>query len=291
MVTDYHERVGIFGRCLLVLALCLPVVGLAQGTVENLLTRAIELYRKGEVDEAFEIANEAVSKAPMDPTGYFIRGTAYESKQDYDLALSDYDRVVKMSPQLATIYSRRGGLYFKLGRFDESIADFDREVELDARKKQNHWQRGLSYYYAGRYADCADQFELSFKTVNPKDYENGIWHFLCRAQLDGVDTARKSTLDVEGDERIPMRDVYDLYQGLGTAADVMQATERGYPNAAELKDRLFYALFYVALFEDVSGDTASALRHTERAVSNFQVAHYMWDVARIHLESLQSEDE
>ena len=281
---------GIFGRCLVVLIVWLPVLGLAQGKVENLLTRAIELYRKGEVDEAFELANEAVSKAPMDPTGYFIRGTVYESKQQYSKALADYDRVVKMSPELATIYSRRGGLYFKLGRFDDSIADFDREIKLDPRKKQNHWQRGLSYYYAGRYEDCADQFELSFKTVNPKDYENGIWHFLCRARLDGIEKARKATLDVEGDERIPMRDVYNLYQGLGTAADVMEATEGGYPNAAELKDRLFYALFYVALFEDVSGDTESALRRTERAVSNFQVAHYMWDVARIHLETLQSGD-
>ena len=263
----------------------------AQGDVENLLRRAIELYRKGEVDEAFALANEAVSKAPMDPTAYFIRASVYESKQEYDLALADYNRVVKASPEQALVYNRRGALYFKLGRFDGSIADFDREIELDPRRELNHWQRGLSYYYAGRYEDGAKQFEMAFKTENPNDYENGIWHFLCRARLDGVDKARESILNIEGDERIPMREIYDLYRGRGTADEVMQAAERGYPNAAELKNRLFYALLYVALFDDVSGNTETALRLTERAVSNFQVTHYMWDVARIHLETLKTSAE
>lgn len=260
----------------------------AQGDVENLLRRAIELYRKGEVDEAFALANEAVSKAPMDPTAYFIRASVYESKQQYDLALADYNRVVQASPEQPLVYNRRGALYFKLGRFDDSIADFDREIELDPRRELNHWQRGLSYYYAGRYEDGAQQFELAFKTENPNDYENGIWHFLCRARLDGVQKARESILDIEGDERIPMREIYDLYRGRGTADDVMQAAERGYPNAAELNNRLFYALLYVALFDDVSGHTQTALQYTERAVSNFQVSHYMWDVARVHLETLKA---
>lgn len=260
----------------------------AQGDVENLLRRAIDLYRNGEVDEAFALANEVVSKAPMDPTAYFIRASVYESKQEYDLALADYNQVVKVSPEQPLVYNRRGALYFKLGRFDDSIADFDREIELDPRRKLNHWQRGLSYYYAGRYEDGAKQFELAFKTENPNDYENGIWHFLCRARLDGVDKARESILDIEGDERIPMREIYALYRGHGTADDVMQAAERGYPNAAELNNRLFYALLYVALFDDVSGNTETALRLTERAVSNFQVTHYMWDVARVHLETLKT---
>ncbi|MDE0167385.1 MAG: tetratricopeptide repeat protein [Bryobacterales bacterium] len=260
----------------------------AQGDVENLLRRAIDLYRNGEVDEALALANEVVSKAPMDPTAYFIRASVYESKQQYDLALADYNRVVKVSPEQPLVYNRRGALYFKLGRFDDSIADFDREIELDPRRKLNHWQRGLSYYYAGRYEDGANQFELAFKTENPNDYENGIWHFLCRARLDGVDKARESILDIEGDERVPMREIYDLYRGRGTADDVMQAAERGYPNAAELNNRLFYALLYVALFDDVSGNTETALRLTERAVSNFQVTHYMWDVARVHLETLKT---
>ena len=264
------------------------VVAAAQDSAEAMLSRAIELYREGQVDEAFELAGAAIKKEPRDPTGYFVRGTVLESKQQFESALAEYNHVAKMSPELPLVYNRRGGLYFKMGRFADSIADFDKEIQLDSTKEKNHWQRGLSYYYAGRYQEGADQFELSFKTVNPKDYENGIWHFLCRARMDGIEKARGSVLNVAGDERIPMKEVYDLYRGLGTADDVMRATELGYPNAAELKDRLFYALVYVAAFEDVAGDKALALRRLERAVSNFEIPHYMWDVARIHRDALRA---
>ncbi|MDA1312488.1 MAG: tetratricopeptide repeat protein [Acidobacteria bacterium] len=277
-------------RCFILLALSAGLfVAMAQDSAEAMLNRAIELYRNGEVDQAFDLANAAIKKEPRDPTGYFVRGTVFESRQQYESALADYEHVAKMSPDLALVYSRRGGLYFKMGRIEDSITDFDKEVTLDPAKQKNHWQRGLSYYYAKRYQEGADQFELAFKTVNPKDYENGIWHFLCRVRIDGIEKARSAVLNVAGDERVPMKEVYDLYRGIGTAEDVMRATEQGYPNAAELKDRLFYALFYVAAYEDVAGDGESALRRLNRAVSNFEVAHYMWDVARIHRDLLRVE--
>jgi lipoprotein NlpI len=284
----YHGIV-IAIRCFLLLtATACFFAAVAQDSAEAMLSRAIELYRKGEVDEAFDLANKAIEKEPRDPTGYFVRGTVFESRQQYELAVADYDHVAKTSPNLPLVYSRRGGLYFKMGRIEDSIADFDKEIKLDPTKSRNHWQRGLSYYYAKRYQEGADQFELSFKTVNPKDYENGIWHFLCRARIDGIERARGSALNVAGDERIPMKEIYNLYRGVGTAEDVMRATERGYPNAAELTDRLFYALFYVAAYEEVAGDNESALRRVDRAVSNFEIPHYMWDVARVHRDLLRA---
>lgn len=284
----YHGVVVV--RCFLLLALSAGFfAAAAQESAEAMLNRAIELYRNGEVDQAFDLANKAIEKEPRDPTGYFVRATVFESRQQYESAMADYERVAKMSPDLPLVYSRRGSLYFKMGRIDESIADFDREIKLDPTKEKNHWQRGLSYYFAKRYQEGADQFELSFKTVNPKDYENGIWHFLSRARIDGIEKARGAMLNVAGDERIPMKEIYDLYRGVGTAEDVMRATEREYPDARELKDRLFYALIYVAAYEDVAGDKQSALRRLDRAVSNFEIPHYMWDVARIHRDLLRAE--
>jgi|GEM_PF-29663 len=264
-------------------------VGQAQQTGEQLLMDAASAYREGRIDEAFSLANQAIEVAPGDPTGYFIRGTVFESRQDYAQALADYDHVVGLSPLLPLAYNRRGGLRFKLGDFDGSIADFDQEVALDSTKGDNHWQRGLSYFYAKRYEDCRKQFELSFNTVNPNDYENGIFHFLCSAAERGLQKARKGLLPIQGDERIPMKQIYDLYRGRGSVEDVLVASELGNPTAAELKDRLFYAHLYIGLYLDVADERQAALRHVSRAVENFQVAHYMWDVGRVHLQSFPSD--
>lgn len=272
-------------RALLLMGL-VGVYCLAQESGEQLLVSATSAYRDGRVDEAFTLVERAIKLSPGDPTGYFIRGTVFESRQEYDKALSDYDRVVELSPTLPLAYNRRGGLRFKLGDFDGSIADFDREIELDPAKNANHWQRGLSYYYAGRWEDCRRQFELSFKTVNPNDYENGIFHFLCRARERGVERARRAMLPIEGDERVPMKQIYDLYRGAGSVEDVLVAAEAGASTAAELRDRLFYAHLYVGLYHDAAGEPAAARERISEAVDNFPIAHYMWDVGRIRLAGL-----
>ena len=263
-------------------AASLTAVCSAQESAEDLQKLAIAGYREGRLDEAFTLANQAIAVAPSDPTGYYIRGLVLENRQNHDKALADYNRVVKLSPKLPLAYSRRGALHFKRGEFAASIADFDREIELEPPKANNHWQRGISYYYAGRYQDCWKQFELSYKTVNPDDYENGIFHFLCMAREKGVEKARKSMLEIKSDSRVPMKEIYELYQGKGTIDAVMSAAETGYPNADELNDRLFYAHFYVGLYQDVLGDTEAALGNITRATENFPIAHFMWDVARIH---------
>ena len=66
--------------------------------MEDLNQRAIEAYRSGQIDEAFALANQAIEHAPADPTGYFIRGTVYESRQEYGQALPDLNHVVSASP-------------------------------------------------------------------------------------------------------------------------------------------------------------------------------------------------
>ena len=259
-----------------------PAMCLGQASAEDLLRQAMSAYRDGRVDEAFARANQAIDVAPEDPSGYYIRGTVHESKQEYDRALKDYNQVVEFSPDLALAYSRRGGLQFKRGDFDASIADFDREIELDPAAERNHWRRGISYYYAGRYEDGWQQFELSHNTVNRNDYENGIFHFLCFARAKGVEQARESMLDIDGDTRVPMKEIYDLYRGEGSVEAVI--------NAAKLKDHLFYAHLYVGLYQDLVGEAAEALSHITRAVEDYPISHYMWDVARIHAKRLERSD-
>ena len=87
--------------CSLVI-LALP--SFAQESVEDLMMSAISAYRDGRTDEAFALANRAIGRVPGDPTGYFVRGTVYESRQELERALADYDVVVQLSPALALGY-------------------------------------------------------------------------------------------------------------------------------------------------------------------------------------------
>lgn len=180
-------------------------------------------------------------------------------------------------------YNDRGSEAFKKGKIEESIRDFDKAIELEPRLKPHHWQRGISLYYAGKFEECRKQFEIH-KTVNPEDVENAVWHYLCVARTKGVESARKGLIPIRADERVPMMEVYAMYRGESTPTKVLAVAEAGNPGASELNARLFYAHLYIGLFHEAAGNRTAALDHIRKAAKDFAANHYMWDVARVHLE-------
>jgi lipoprotein NlpI len=171
---------------------------------------------------------------------------------------------------------------FLAGRIEASVAGFDRVARLAPAAAPQLWQRGIALYYAGRYADCRAQFE-AHRLVNPDDVENAAWHFLCVARAESPARARAVLLPVGPDPRVPMRQIYDLFRGAATPADVLAAAGKAPPG-------LFYAHLYVGLHFEALGNPSRALEHITAAASERyrEAGGYMHAVARIHLARLQS---
>ena len=169
---------------------------------------------------------------------------------------------------------------FERGRIAESVAGFDRVARLVPHYAPQLWQRGIALYYAGRFADCRRQFE-SHRTVNPDDVENAAWHFLCVAREETPERARAALLPVGPDSRVPMREVYQMFRGQLTSADVLRA-------AGNRPGGLFYAHLYIALYSEALGDKALTLKHIKEAASEKYAAAggYMHMVAQVHLKSV-----
>ena len=110
---------------------------------------------------------------------------------------------------------RRAVDAFFAANMRESVELFDQLLKLEPALKPELWQRGLALYLAGDYQAGRDQFEVH-QGFNSHDVENAVWHFLCVARLDGVDKARQALIPIEGDSRVPMREVYELFAGRGS---------------------------------------------------------------------------
>jgi lipoprotein NlpI len=171
--------------------------------------------------------------------------------------------------------------HFQAGRVTESVAEFDNVVKLAPDYAPQLWQRGIALYYAGRYRDCRAQFE-SHRTVNPDDVENAAWHFLCVARAESVEKARAALLPVGPDARVPMREVYQMFNGTIGSEKVLAAA--GASAASE-----FYAHLYVGLYFEAIGRKADALAHIKAAAADryASAGGYMNRVARVHLAILQ----
>jgi lipoprotein NlpI len=170
----------------------------------------------------------------------------------------------------------RGVDAFLAGRVEESVGVFDRLATEAPRLAPELWQRGIALYYVGRYADCRRQFE-SHRSVNPNDVENPAWHFLCVARAESPARARAALLPVGPDQRSPMREVYQMFQGTLTPAQVIDAGA-GSPSGQ------FFAQLYVGLYYEATGNAARALEHLKAAAApRFASAGgYMHRVATLH---------
>ncbi|MDB6138278.1 MAG: hypothetical protein JWO94_1350 [Verrucomicrobiaceae bacterium] len=184
--------------------------------------------------------------------------------------------------QLPAEVLHQGEQLFLDAKISESIAAFDKVIELRPEAKPQLWQRGLALYYADKFAEGRAQFE-AHQTVNKADVENAAWHFLCVARLEGVESARKHLIPIEGDTRVPMKEVYELFAGRGTEAAVLEAAANG-PGAYETRTQLCFAHLYLGLYYEALKDTAKAKEHMLKAANDYCTELYMGQVARVHLK-------
>ena len=167
---------------------------------------------------------------------------------------------------------------FRAGRIEQSLDGFDRVAKISPADAPYLWQRGIAQYYAGKYRECRDMF-VSHRTVNPDDVENAVWHFLCVARAESPDAARRQMLPVGPDARVPMREVYRMFKGEMTQAQVMKAA------GSDLSAQ-FFARLYVGLYLEATGNRDAGRAQIEIAAEDrfARVGGYMHDVARVHLK-------
>jgi len=176
---------------------------------------------------------------------------------------------------------QQGVDFFFDGKSKESVAAFDKLITLAPNAKPQLWQRGLSLYYAGDFKGGREQFEVH-QTVNGNDVENAAWHFLCIAKGEGVEAARKVFIPIEGDSRIPMKQVHELFAGKGTVEAVLKAAEEG--EGERLRNHRCYAHLYLGLYFEATGDDAKAKDHMLKAANDYAMDHYMGRVAQVHVK-------
>ena len=267
---------GLVGRGLLVVC---AGGALGLGADDSSLRSAMTHLRNGDAGSAERIATGILERpGPPDRTALWIRGNALERMGKYLMAVEDFANLAELEPSEPGILVALGGARFKAGDIDGSIDAYDSAAGLDESLEAHLWQRGISHYYAGRLDDCTAQFELH-RTVNPQDVENSVWHFLCAAARDGLDSARRALIPVDRDGRVPMAEVLELFSGKGTADDVMRAAEDAGGSSA-----MFYARLYLGLYWEAAGDAELSNRHFDQAVGFEAPRSYMWQVARVHRE-------
>ena len=262
-----------------------PLFAAAQAN--DFVRKARAALRKGDSAAALEAAQKAVEADAKSAEAIDLRGQAYSAQRKHTEAIKDFEAALALDSSYLLAQNHRGAARFKLGMIQESLDDFNAYLKVYPKEEPGHWQRGISFYYAGKYPEGAKQF-YDGRVVFGADVENAFWHFLCNARKDGVDKARKNLLGLEGDDkRVPMMRVYDMLQGKAKPAEVIETAEKANLEGEARTEALFYAHLYVALYYEAAGDADKCKETLTPAVEKYQIGHYMWDVANVHLARMK----
>ena len=186
-------------------------------------------------------------------------------------------------------HHQRAEIMFRLGRFEEAVADYS----VAARGGKPHdgdscWERGLAQYYAGDYQGGAAQF-ARYHAVGATDIENGLWHFLCLAEVEGVEKARGAMLDYTRMREAPFPALWALYRGEGAAGDVLSAAASG-DTERDREVRQFYAHYYLGKYYGAVNDDDRARTHLAAALEH-TLPYFMDACAREDAKRLEQTGE
>lgn len=209
-----------------------------------------------------------------------------ELRKQFTAEVERLTEAIQKNPEQIELYSRRGDARFFLGQSAEALADYEAMVKRNPQLDAGHWRRGIAYFYAGKFEQAAGQFER-YHTFDDVDRENGIWRYLSQFKAYGKQRARQGLLKYKKDDREPFPDVYRLFAGSITGADVLKRIESADVDQREREKRRFYAELYIGLNDFVEGRLKSSQRHLSRAAKNTWAQqagfgpNYMWHVGRL----------
>ena len=154
-----------------------------EPNARNYLQRGIEAAQENRWDDAIAYYNEVISLEPVDnftlAEAYCYR--AYDSRDDYDLAIKDYNTAIELNPSFAFAYRNRGVTHEKEGKIDLAINDYNKVIELNPNSSHAYSDRARAYRNKRETALAIKDYRKSTE-LNP--YNVSDFHNLVIIQLE-----------------------------------------------------------------------------------------------------------
>ncbi len=94
---------------------------------------------------------------------YLQRGDNYAGRQEYECAISDYDRAIALQPDYAEAYNNRGYAYYWNGQAAKAIMDYDRAIALRPIYPYAYNNRGVAYMASGQVQRAIPDFDRAIE--------------------------------------------------------------------------------------------------------------------------------
>ena len=114
-----------------------------QLNAQEWLERGYVFAVNHDLDEAIRCLTESIHLKPSHEA-YYTRGMIHRHKGNLDEAIQDYDVAITMEPEKAENYNNRGNVRRDQGDLDGAISDYDTAIRLDENATKALLNRGVA---------------------------------------------------------------------------------------------------------------------------------------------------
>lgn len=97
------------------------------------------------------------------------QGIIFDAAQEYELAVSAYDKAIEIKPDYHEAWYNRGIALGKLGRLEEAIASHDKAVEIKPDKDEAFYNKACCYALQNNIEQAIENLQTAIN-LNPEEY-------------------------------------------------------------------------------------------------------------------------
>lgn len=125
---------------------------------DELINRAREAHKQGELATAEELYRQVISVNPDDPDANHLLGVIHFQREEYDTALELIRKAVAVRPEHAATYNNLGSVEKALGRYDDALESFTNAIKLQPDFAEAHNNLGIVYKALGQLDNAEESY-------------------------------------------------------------------------------------------------------------------------------------
>lgn len=146
-----------------------------------------EYFNVKNYKKAIECTNIAIGLDTTDATGYYNRGSIYQSIGDDSLAMRDYTQAIRLNNNYADAYYNRGIIYEVGGECEKALEDYNRAIKEEPKNVADIYNnRGNIYLSMKDTSKALSDYSrvLEIDTANINAYTNRAEIYILRQEFD-----------------------------------------------------------------------------------------------------------
>ena len=130
------------------------------------LKKAVNLYEKGQLNSAKEIALHIYNSKPHHFDNLRLLNLICFKKKDFSLALDFINKAIKINPNFAEAYNERGNVLNELKQLQLAIKSYDQAIKLNPKYADAYYNKGLVLHELKRIELAIENYDQAIK-INP----------------------------------------------------------------------------------------------------------------------------